>query len=264
MPQDAFVADASDVVFPSRQVLFQPSLQGVPAVLQECFELVDAWPQGLLFLCEAVERVLNGLHFLLLLLFPLQGDFLDVQTGLLHLVFLVQVDRGIGLYALLDGGLFGFEEHFLAAQLELVVECGEGRLLLAAGRMELSRQPLVGLVEGFGGRFVAVACRFQPLVIVGVECFQPLHFGGVQAHRLFVKMLYERLVFGGDLRVLRCQDALFLHQPLPPLFPFFFFGRAFHQFFHVAAAVFVGFGACLLQVVVQDGQPFLQPLAALA
>lgn len=147
--------------------------------------------QGLVFLLQS----------LLQFLFPFQGEFLDDELGVVDAVLLAHVQARVRLDAVFQFLLLGFEEGFLAAQLHLVVEGGQFVLLAAAFRMQLLGELFVLLIEGLGGRFVLAAGLLDAGVERVVQSFELLDFGLMDAVPLLVEALDERLVLGGDFRV---------------------------------------------------------------
>ena len=81
---------------------------------------------------------------------------------------------------------------------------------------------------------------------------------------LLVEALDKRLVLGRDFCVVRGKDALLFLQSLLLVLPLLLAGRTLHDFFYLAAGIFLFLLLCLLQFVVQDGQCLLHLVAALA
>ena len=186
------------------------------------------------------------LQSLLQLFFPFQGKFLDDELGVVDAVLLAHVRTGVRLDAVFQFLLFGFEEGLLATQLHLVVEGSQFVLLAAALRMQLLRELFVFLIKRFGSRFVLTASFFDAGIERVVQSLKLLDFGLVDAVPLLVEALDERLVLGRDFRVVRSKDALLFLQSLLLVLPLLLAGRTLHDFFYLAAGIFLFFLLCFL------------------
>ena len=122
----------------------------------------------------------------------------------------------------------------------------------------------VFLVKRFGSRFVLKTGFFDAGIERVVQSLKLLDFGLVDAVPLLVEALDERLVLGRDFRVVRGKDTLLFLQSLLLVLPLLLAGRTLHDFFYLAAGIFLFLLLCFLQFVVQDGQRLLHLVAALA